>query len=65
VLYGLVGARLLDRWLTNVTGFPVNETLALPVAFLSLAVVAGVALAVAAVPGWFAARVPTTVAFHE
>ena len=61
--YGQAGA---DRYLKHVSGFPVSETLAGPQAVKVFAIVVGVAVAIIAVPGWFAARVSfTTGLSHE
>jgi putative ABC transport system permease protein len=64
-LYGLVGEQLLDRALNATTGFPVNNTVGVLVALISLAVVFTVACAAATVPGYLAARVPVDVAFRD
>lgn len=64
-VYGLYGEQLLNRALTAATGFPVDSSVGLTVALLSLAVVAAVASAVAMVPGYFAARVPVDAAFRD
>jgi len=57
-LVGIYGQVVMDRYLRSVTGFPVASTLAgwSTVEIVGLVVVA--ALAVVAIPGWFAARVP-------
>jgi putative ABC transport system permease protein len=57
-LVGVYGQIVIDRYLATVTGFPVASTLAgwSTIQIVSLVLVA--ALAVVAVPGWFAARVP-------
>src|SRR5262249_54633393 len=52
MLYGLYGEQLLNRALNAATGFPVDSSVGLAVAFVSLAVVAAVACAVAMVPGY-------------
>lgn len=58
-LYGLLGAQLLDRALTALTGFPVARSVVLGVAILSTAVVASLAWLMTVVPGALAVRVPT------
>ena len=63
--YGLVGQQLLDRWLQTSTGFPVAQSVGLAVAALCLAIVTVVALTIAVLPGYIAARVPTDVAFQD
>lgn len=64
-VYGLYGQQMLDRALKAVTGYPIDASIGLGVAAFSLGVVATVALAVAAIPGYFAARAPTTLVFQE
>jgi putative ABC transport system permease protein len=63
--YGLVGQQLLDRWLRTSTGFPVAQSIGVVVAASCLAIVTVVALAIAMLPGYIAARVPTDVAFQD
>ncbi len=64
-LFGLYGQQLLDRVLTNVTGFPVVYTFGAGIAAGSFAVVTVVAVVIAAVPGYFVARVPPSAGFQE
>jgi putative ABC transport system permease protein len=64
-IYGLYGQQLLDRWLRTATGFPVVDSIGVPVALTSFALVTAVALAIAMLPGYLAARVPTDVAFQD
>ncbi len=64
-IYGLFGEQLLDRTLHIVTGFPVDNSIGVRVAAVSLAVVTGVATAVAMLPGYLAARVPADAAFQD
>jgi putative ABC transport system permease protein len=64
-VYGLYGEQLLGRALNAVTGFPVARSVGAGVALLSLAVVTLVAGLIAAIPGWFAARIPADAAFHD
>ena len=63
--YGLYGEQLLGRALNDVTGFPVSQSIGAGVALVSLAVVTLVAGVIAAVPGYFAARIPAEAAFRE
>jgi putative ABC transport system permease protein len=64
-LVGIYGQIVIDRYLRAVTGFPVASTLAgwSTIEIVSLVVVA--ALAVVAVPGWFAARVPPQLGLQD
>jgi putative ABC transport system permease protein len=64
-LVGIYGQIVIDRYLRSVTGFPVAATLAgwSTVEIVALVVVA--ALAVVAVPGWFAARVPPRLGLQD
>jgi putative ABC transport system permease protein len=64
-LVGAYGQVVIDRYLRTVTGFPVASTLAgwSTVEIVALVVVA--ALAVVAVPGWFAARVPPQLGLQD
>ncbi|ADB54025.1 FtsX-like permease family protein [Conexibacter woesei] len=64
-VFGLYGQQLLDRALNAVTGFPVAHTVGLTGAFASLGLVTVIALTIAAVPGWWAARVPASAAFDN
>jgi len=64
-LFGLYGQQLLDRALNTVTGFPVEYSLGIGAACLSVALVMVVALLITAVPGWWAARVPAARAFDS
>jgi putative ABC transport system permease protein len=64
-VYGLYGEQLLNRALNAATGFPVENSLGVAVALLSLAVVIAVASLVAMVPGYLAARVPVDAAFRD
>jgi putative ABC transport system permease protein len=64
-LVGIYGQVVIDRYLRSVTGFPVASTLAgwSTVEIVALVVVA--ALAVVAIPGWFAARVPPQLGLQD
>jgi putative ABC transport system permease protein len=64
-VYGLCGEQLLDRALGTVTGFPVSYSFDVLVALVSLGTVTVVALGIAMVPGYLAARVPADVAFQD
>jgi putative ABC transport system permease protein len=56
-LFGLYGQLVLSHALVSVTGFPVVFSVGILVAIVSLAVVATIALAMVALPGYLAARV--------
>jgi putative ABC transport system permease protein len=64
-VYGLYGARLLDGTLTRVTGFPVEASLALPVALASYLALSATAFTFAAIASRNAARVPPRTAFQD
>ncbi|MGN6188974.1 MAG: FtsX-like permease family protein [Conexibacter sp.] len=64
-LLGLLGAQLLDRTLTSVTGFPVQSSFALPVALTAYAALALTAFVIAAIASYLAAQVPTREALQE
>lgn len=64
-LFGLAGQQILDRALATVTGFPVVHSIGLGFAFLSFALVTAVAVAVAGLPGYLAARVPPATALQD
>jgi len=53
---GVYGHALADRWLRLTTGFPAPFSASWPQVFLTFAVVAGIALAVVALPGWSAVQ---------
>ncbi|HEY2631327.1 MAG TPA: FtsX-like permease family protein [Solirubrobacteraceae bacterium] len=55
--FGLYGQLVLSHALVSVTGFPVVFSVAIPVAIASLAIIASIALAMVALPGYFAAQV--------
>jgi putative ABC transport system permease protein len=63
--FGAYGQLLLSRALSVVTGFPVIESSPLSVAVGSFALITAVAVGMAAVPGYFAARVRPTIAQPE
>jgi putative ABC transport system permease protein len=64
-LLGIFGAQLLNRTLTTVTGFPVQSSLALPVALTAYAALALTAFGIAAAASYLAAQVPTRDALLE
>ena len=64
-VYGLYGEQLLNRALNAATGFPVDNSLGVTVALVSLAVVLAVACFIAMIPGYLAARVPVEAAFRD
>jgi putative ABC transport system permease protein len=59
-LFGLYGQFMLTRWLAVSTGFPTSYATAGWLALSTFAAVTVVAVAIAAVPGYAAARVPPT-----
>jgi putative ABC transport system permease protein len=63
--FGLLGQILLDRALEALTGFPVVSETALPVALRVGALLVGSAVAVLAIPGWLAVRVPPRTGIAE
>lgn len=64
-LVGVYGQVVIDRYLSAVTGFPVAVTLAGWATVQIVGVVVLAALAVVAVPGWFAARVPPQLGLQD
>jgi putative ABC transport system permease protein len=56
-VFGLYGQLVLSHALVSVTGFPVVFSIGILVAIVSLAIVAAIALAVVALPGYLAAQV--------
>ncbi len=64
-LAGLAGQLLLSRWLTAATGFPTDYSPALSLAAILCGLVALIALAVIALPGYFAARAPLILSFRD
>lgn len=60
-LFGIFGQLVISHALATITGFPITITAGTTVAIVSFAIVSAAALAIVAVPGYFAARVrPTT-----
>ncbi|HET6449034.1 MAG TPA: FtsX-like permease family protein, partial [Conexibacter sp.] len=64
-LVGVYGQTVIDRYLRAVTGFPVASTLAGWSTVEIVALVVAAALAVVAIPGWFAARVPPQLGLQD
>lgn len=62
---GIYGHALASRWLQLSVGFPAPFSLGLGVVFLTLAIITGIALAVIALPGLAAARVPVRASFQQ
>jgi hypothetical protein len=62
---GIYGQLVIDRYLRHVTGFPVASaaTAARPLEVFT--VVLAAALALAAIPGWMASRVPPALALRD
>jgi putative ABC transport system permease protein len=64
-LAGFYGQLIIDGYLKHVTGFPVASLVTTGRPFEILVLVLFVVLALAAIPGWLASRVPPTLAFGE
>ncbi len=64
-LFGLLGQQLLDRALAHVINYPVVASLGLGLALVSLALVSAAAVAILAIPGYLAARVPAALALQD
>jgi putative ABC transport system permease protein len=64
-VFGVYGHALASRWLRLSTGFPAQFTVGLPGVFLTLALLAIIALAVISLPGLAAARAPARTTFQE
>ncbi len=64
-LLGVLGHALASRWLTLRTGFPAPFSIALGQVTATLLLVTGIALAVVALPGLAAARVPARAALED
>ncbi|HEX4436423.1 MAG TPA: FtsX-like permease family protein [Solirubrobacteraceae bacterium] len=64
-VFGVYGHALASRWLRLNTGFPAQFTVGLPGVFLTLALLAIIALAVISLPGLAAARAPARTTFQE
>jgi putative ABC transport system permease protein len=64
-IFGLYGQQLADRALENTVNFPVAYSVTALGALESLALVTVTALAILAIPGWFAASVPAALALQD
>jgi len=64
-LLGLLGQQLLDRALSHTINYPVVPSLGLLGAIVSFALVTAAAVAIVALPGRFAAKVPAAVALQD
>jgi putative ABC transport system permease protein len=64
-LFGLYGQLMLTRWLRDSTGFPTSYAAAGLLAVGVLTLVTLVAVAIAAVPGYLAARTSPALSLHE
>jgi putative ABC transport system permease protein len=64
-VFGVLGHALAARWLRLSTGFPAPFTVGLPGVFLTIALLAIIALAVISLPGLAAARAPARTSFGD
>ena len=64
-VFGVYGQQLADRALANTVNFPVVNSITALGALDSLALVTVTALAILAIPGWFAASVPAALALQD
>jgi putative ABC transport system permease protein len=64
-ILGIYGHALANRWLRIATGFPAPFSPELVQVLVALLLVAGIALAVVALPGYKAATVPAATSFQE
>ncbi len=64
-ILGICGHALASRWLKLSVGFPAPFSLGIGLVLLTLAIVTAIALAVIALPGLVAARVPPHTSFQE
>ncbi|MCW2952807.1 MAG: hypothetical protein JWQ48_1977 [Conexibacter sp.] len=64
-VFGLYGQFMLTQWLTRSTGFPTSYAPSGSLALAALAGVTLVAVTIAALPGYLAARVPPTMSFQD
>jgi putative ABC transport system permease protein len=62
---GVYGHALAGRWLTITTGFPAPFSIGAPHVLLTLALITFIALAVLALPGLVATRVPVRLSLQE
>jgi putative ABC transport system permease protein len=65
ILLGVFGQQLLDRALNIVINYPVVSSVGVVVALSSLALVTAAAVLMVAIPGYFAARVPASLALQD
>ena len=64
-IFGLYGQQLADRALAQTINFPVVYSVTVLTALESLALMTATALAILAVPGWFASSVPASLALQD
>jgi putative ABC transport system permease protein len=64
-LFGLLGQQLLDHALSTVINYPVDSSLGLLGAIVSLALVTAAAVIIVAAPGYLAADVPAALALQD
>jgi putative ABC transport system permease protein len=64
-IFGLYGQQLADRALAQTINFPVVYSVTALTALSSLALMTATALAILAVPGWFASSVPASLALQD
>ncbi len=64
-IVGIYGHALAGRWLTLTTGFPAPFSIAPTQVALTLTLITAVALAVIAIPGFAASRVPARAGFQD
>ncbi len=64
-IFGLYGQQLADRALAQTINFPVVYSITALTALASLALMTATALAILAIPGWFASSVPASLALQD
>jgi putative ABC transport system permease protein len=64
-IFGLYGQQLADRALAQTINFPVVYSVTALTALASLALMTSTALAILAIPGWFASSVPASLALQD
>ncbi|HYB22315.1 MAG TPA: FtsX-like permease family protein, partial [Solirubrobacteraceae bacterium] len=64
-LLGLLGQQLLDHALAEIVNYPVVYSVAAPAALVGVSIVTVAAVAILAVPGYLAARVPASLALAD
>ena len=62
---GIYGHALANRWLTQSTGFPAPFALGAGQLLVALAVIVAITIAMVALPGWSAAKVPPSMGLQE